>query len=216
MEFAQSREELNALEAKYVTKDVIENPKCYNMITGGWQDNNPHLLSDEALARRSESIRRTYQEDSELSKKIIEKCRQISLKHWQDPEYAKKVVDSCKKFYKEHPEKLIEKGKAISKTINDAEHKDKHKRQWLECSAKGREALKLKMQDPNYRSSNYRYVLCETTGEAFKTCTAAHKKYGGHIYDVCTGVRKHTRDKRTKQKLVWRFIDEEEFKRRSE
>jgi len=185
------------------------------MITGGWQANNPKVLSDEALSRRSESIRRTYQDNSETSKKLIEKCRENSKKLWQDSEYAKKVIEGYKKFYQEHPEKLIEKGKVISKTLNDTEHKEKHRKQWLECGVKAREVLKQKMQDPNYRRSDSRYVLCETTGEVFASHTSAHKKYGGHIFDVCIGVRKHTRDKSTGQRLSWRFIDEEEYKRRN-
>lgn len=52
IEYAESKEELNELESKYVTEEIIEDRNFYNMQTGGKQN---LLLSNETRKKMSEN-----------------------------------------------------------------------------------------------------------------------------------------------------------------
>ena len=132
------------------------------------------------------------------------------MKLWQDEEYREKALSGFKEW-STNPELLKEKGKRISATINDEEHREKHLVQCLEACKKGREALKIKMQSPEYRRSDSKYVLCIETGEVFSSASQAIKVCGGKIRECIAGVRKHTKDKRTTKRLSWKVITEEEY-----
>lgn len=69
LEYAETAEELNELEAKYVTEDLLENENFYNLKTGG----DAHVvMSEEAKKKMSEA----------------------GLKTWSNPEYKKMRSDT--------------------------------------------------------------------------------------------------------------------------
>lgn len=74
LEYAESPEELNELESKYVTEEIMQSPDFYNLKTGG----DAHVvMSEEAKEKMSEAQTRLWK-NPEHRKKMSERHRDCS------------------------------------------------------------------------------------------------------------------------------------------
>lgn len=100
--WAETREELNFLESKYVDKKSLFDKKCLNQKTGG----NMFVMSNSAKIKLSASLKGnknathiTKEGRARLSKFRIEQNEKLI----KMPEYRKKLSDSLKEYYKKNP-----------------------------------------------------------------------------------------------------------------
>ena len=116
MEFANSPEELNELEAKYVTQKEIYDPLCYNIKTGGEQN---VIYTKEHRERISKSMTGKHWKLSEETKRKMSEAKKGKLSE----ETKRKMSEAKKgKLSEETKRKMSEAQRG--KTLTE-EHKQK-------------------------------------------------------------------------------------------
>ena len=112
MEFANNPEELNELEAKYVTLKEIYDPLCYNIKTGGEQN---VIYTKEHRERISKSMTGKHWKLSEETKRKMSEAKKGKMpksmtgKHWKLSEETKRKMSEAhrgKTLTEEHKQKL--------------------------------------------------------------------------------------------------------------
>ena len=104
LEWANSAEELNELEAQYVNEEVLKDSLCINFVVGGGSNNYFENMDEETKQKVkdkiSKSVAKLWEEDLEYR----EHMEQILRDNARNPLRIEKFVKSLKKYYDEHPE----------------------------------------------------------------------------------------------------------------
>lgn len=105
MEFANSPEELNELEAKYVTLTEICDPQCYNLKTGGDQN---IVFSEETLKKISKAVTGIKRSEETKRKHCGAGNGMYGRKHSEETRKKMSEVQKGKKLSEEHKKKISE------------------------------------------------------------------------------------------------------------
>lgn len=181
LEWANSKEELNELEAIYVTIDLIKNDiDCINMVNGGQCGNMWECMNEDQRNNRNikagNAIHKKHKEDLEFHQRWLEKNndpirrketgRKISEKWKNDKEYREKIIKAAIEQWKDPNSKtrIAHKNKVITDEIKQ-KISDAAKKQWerdrdilLEAIANSnrkerlREVMKEKFADPEWQN----------------------------------------------------------------
>ena len=131
LEYAESPEELNELEAKYVDEEVINSKMFYNIKTGGIQNT---VWNQEVRKRKSESMKKST---------VSQSLKQHYIDH---PEARVEISQRSKKMWEsyEFREKFSESSKGIKHHISEEARisaKNKRKEWWESLTVEERQKI---------------------------------------------------------------------------
>lgn len=205
LEYAESPEELNELEAKYVDEEVINSKMFYNMKTGGIQNT---VWNQEVRKRKSESMKKSTISKS-LKQHFIdhpearERMSQISKKMWESDEYRKKFSESQKgrkHYVSEEAKQRIRDG--LRNYYENGYTEEKRK-----ISSEKSKAL--------WNNEEYRNKVRKKINEVMKGCTPWNKgRHGIYSEETIEKLRKANTGKPSPNK--GRKYTEEQRKAKSE